>query len=202
MSKVSYYFMRRLEKIRIFLAKRVNQSAVTIRRQNVKKLRNKRARDEFGSLILKNYEDTEWSKLLNDPEVHDPTTKIGKKFRRRFRVPYPVFVDLLEMAKALGFEEYPKSAAGIPGVPLKLKLLGVLRVLGRGTCFDGIEELAKADEETYRTFFHDFCSKFCRRFYADWVYTPRNEEELFGTLAQHRRFVFQTEFLEEKFSRR
>ena len=35
-------------------------------------------------------------------------------------------------------------------------MLGALRVLGRGMCFDGIAELTDTSEEVHRTFFHQF----------------------------------------------
>jgi hypothetical protein len=38
--------------------------------------------------------------LLNDPDVHETTIKIAQQ-RTRLRFPYPVFVDLLEMANGL-----------------------------------------------------------------------------------------------------
>lgn len=54
------------------------------------------------------------------------------------------------MAEDLGFEKRPVDCCGRAGVPLELKLLGVLRLLGRGTCFDGIEELTMGSAEVHR----------------------------------------------------
>jgi Na+-translocating ferredoxin:NAD+ oxidoreductase RnfE subunit len=71
--------------------------------------------------------------------------------------------ELVEMAISLGFKRLPISCFGFEGVPLELQVLGVLRVLGRGTCFDGIAELTGASEESHRRFFHSFCSKFAER---------------------------------------
>lgn len=45
---------------------------------------------------------------------------------------------------------------GRPLVPLEIKVLGHLRILGRGTCFDGISELSGVSEEIHRVFFHKF----------------------------------------------
>ena len=87
------------------------------------------------------YFQSPWFKLISSSATRDPTTKEGKTFRKRFRVPFGLFLELLVYGQQLGFELRPKSFANIEGIPLELKILGVLRVLGRGTCFDGIEEL-------------------------------------------------------------
>jgi hypothetical protein len=81
------------------------------------------------------------------------------------------------MTEELGFERAPVSSAGVPGVPLELQLLGVLRVLGRATCFDGIEELTGASAEAHRVFFHTFCERFSKKYYDEYVYLPRTAEE-------------------------
>ena len=104
----------------------------------------------------RDYFDSSWWKVVTDPLVANPTSAPGKLFRRRFRVPYPVFQDLMEMAQQLGFPKLPISAAKVEGIPLELQVLGVLRVLGRGTCFDGIEELTGGSAEAHRVFFHSF----------------------------------------------
>ena len=55
----------------------------------------------------KDYYTSNWMQLLEDPMLHDPTSSIAKKFRQRFRVPYPVFVDLLNKAVDLGYDLRP-----------------------------------------------------------------------------------------------
>jgi hypothetical protein len=54
----------------------------------------------------------------------------------------------------------PFDAAGRARIPTELKLLGVLRILGRATCFDGIEELSGISVPTMQTFFHSFTAWF------------------------------------------
>jgi hypothetical protein len=63
----------------------------------------------------------------------------------------------------------------------------VLRVLGRATCFDGIEELALADEDTFRQFFHEFCERFCARYYNEFVHPPQNEVNIAKTMNIYKR---------------
>jgi len=37
--------------------------------------------------------------LINDESVKDPVSKLGKVFRRRFRIPFSVFEYLLHLTK-------------------------------------------------------------------------------------------------------
>ena len=91
-------------------------------------------------------------------------------FRRRFRVPYPIFLKIVGAAKARFPEK--QGATKRPVVPLELKFLGVLRVLGRATEFDGITELSGISEETMRAFFHSFCKWFRDGIYPKFVHMP------------------------------
>ena len=119
------------------------------------------------------YENSSWARMLQEEDLRNPRSDAAKTFRLRFRVPYPMYVDLVELAESeLGFKRDPTDVTGRKGIPLVIKMLAVLRVLGRGTCFDGIEELAFGDQETYRIFFHDFCKKFAAKFYDKWIYAP------------------------------
>lgn len=42
-----------------------------------------------------NYYDSSWFKLISNPATRDPTTIQGKMFRKRFRVPFFLFLELL-----------------------------------------------------------------------------------------------------------
>jgi len=122
---------------------------------------------------------SQWMMMLQDEGLRQPDSAVSKKFRRRFRVPYPVYLDLLDKTEMeLGFTRRPLDFLGTQGVPLELQVLGVLRVLGRGTCFDGIEELSLADEETHRVFFHRWTKKFSDKYFTTYIHPPRNAEEL------------------------
>jgi hypothetical protein len=144
-------------------------------RGRVKKTKEKRLRPRYKSAnsIEKrpyrehNYYESQWWKMIVNPDVQDPSSYKAKKFRQRFRVPFPIFLQLVVMARSLGFIDLPVSCAKVKGIPLELQILGVLRVLGRGTCFDGIEELTGGSAESHRRFFHDFIIKFSRKYYMD-----------------------------------
>lgn len=119
-----------------------------------------------------------WYRLLNNPLTRDPITREGKLFRRRFRVPFVLFRKLYDMCLEMGYNEYTIDVSGRVGGPLSLKLLGVLRFLGRGVCFDGISELSYLSEETHRTFFHTFCKDFSTRYLDVYCSPPKTAEEI------------------------
>jgi len=96
------------------------------------------------------YKSSVWWRALQHPNVSNPTTKEGRKFRLRFRVPFPIFQRLLALSREW-FPQRDTDVSGRPSVPIELKLLCVLRVLGRGVCFDDCEEITGADEETLRS---------------------------------------------------
>ena len=74
------------------------------------------------------YETSTWGKMLADQRTRDPSTKIGKSFRRRFRVPFPIFEEILRMTREKKWFSENPDCCGRAGAPLELKILGVLRL--------------------------------------------------------------------------
>ena len=72
-----------------------------------------------------NYQISPWWIMLSNPDIRDPLTPAGKKFRLRFRVPFVLFQELLSIALSLGFKAKPVNASGIEGIPLELQVLGI-----------------------------------------------------------------------------
>jgi hypothetical protein len=113
--------------------------------------------------------------------LHPATSQASffKKFRRRFRIPYPQFLELIQDCKANNW--FPrwnsKDATGRPSSPLELMILGALRYLGRGWTFDDIEENTGIDEETHRQFFHCFIDVGSTFLYQKYVVVPTNPEQ-------------------------
>jgi len=136
------------------------------------------------------YESTWWRQWEDKrSEVVDgqPEGREAKSWRRRFLVPKQLFRRILARVREEGDfpERFNEDGLAIDNhrtknivCPLELKLMGFLRVLGRGYCFDGIGELANTEEEIHRKFFHKFATKFSEYFWDEWVYMPRNVEEL------------------------
>lgn len=76
-----------------------------------------------------------WLLEIRDPQTMDPAHRKGKEFRRRFRVPLPVFLNIVLKCKMTGEKEFnypPKMCTHQFTIPLELKILYVLRVLGGG----------------------------------------------------------------------
>ena len=124
-----------------------------------------------------NYMASTWGRMLQSNRINDPTDrKGGKLFRRRFRVPYPIYLQIVDTTRASGLFTESPDAAGNPAAPLELKILSVLRVLGRGYCFDGVEELTCISAEVLRLFFKKFCEYFARENFARYCNPPSTPE--------------------------
>lgn len=107
-------------------------------------------------------------------------SKLMMKFRRRFRMPHPAYLDLLEKMKTSGdwFGRWQrKDAVGDDPSPLGLMLLGALRYLGRGLTFDDLEEYTAISEETHRQFFHRFIEYGEKVLYPEYVIMPQTAAE-------------------------
>ena len=125
----------------------------------------------------KDYCNSTWGRMLLDDK--DQLMKFdsaeAKLFRLRFRVPYKLFIILLDWTEAfIESKEKTRDCTGRPKVPISLKLLGVLRILGRGICYDGIKELSDMSETTIWNFFHTFCAWFREDIYPKFVKKPRS----------------------------
>ena len=143
----------------------------------VKKRRKKRfilaRRTEDGELeAISPTESTWYLQYIITPQLED--SAFLKKFRRRFRLPYSSFLQLVEDAKEGNW--FPrwmgKDAAGKKSSPLELLILGALRYLGRGWTFDDLEECTGISEEVHRVFFHKFIEVGSTILYDKYVVTP------------------------------
>ena len=108
------------------------------------------------------YSQSTWGRMMErDIErLRDPSSDEAITFRRRFRIPFGLFEHILGWVRSWIAEtrKRDKDVSGRDAVPLHLLLLGVLRMLGRGTCTDGITELSDISETKMNVFFKDFCA--------------------------------------------
>ena len=138
-----------------------------------------------------------WGTMLTEQrqQLQDPTSAEAKLFRLRFRVPFPLYLSLVEWT-AEWFHWSPENELGVHDCvgdspqkrhPTELKVLGVLRMLGRGTCLDGIQELSGISPATMCRFFHRWCAKFVDKVYPQHVYMPRTQEvcHIFSSLRSY-----------------
>ena len=78
-----------------------------------------------------NYKDSFWYKFVMGRNLSDINGRDGKCFRNRFTVPYQIFTELLIHAKDW-FPQKTHDTCGRETTPIFLKLLGTLRLLGKG----------------------------------------------------------------------
>jgi hypothetical protein len=105
-----------------------------------------------------NFNETPWGRDLRNDKIQDPLSPIGKRFRRRFRLPYPLFLSLWSFCEENNiFGEQLKYRVAIP---VEIKLLCCLRLLGRGECLDTIVECSGVRQTHLNRIFKTFLRNF------------------------------------------
>jgi Plant transposon protein len=127
------------------------------------------------------YAESRWMRMLRDKKVDLETasSKPAKEFRKNFRVPYPIFVRLCTEAEKHGWLRVAATdAAGRSSIPLELKLLSVLYVLGSGAALRTVAELSEISESSVQRALHAFSSGFCATMYDEWIKPPAEPEHV------------------------
>ena len=118
-----------------------------------------------------------WWTLIRHPQVYDESSRAAAKFRAKFRLPRKK-VDML-MTQAVA--EHPEWAdktlgqgcgRGASRCPLILKVLAVMRHLGKGLDPEAIEDGAHISASTIKSFIPPFLKWLSTTFYAAWVKLP------------------------------
>jgi hypothetical protein len=134
--------------------------------------------------------DAPWQRMLDGYHkgantIGDEETRDGKYFRRRFRVPYSLFVAFIQtILHERWFPKYgvdgegPMDCTKTRGASLQVKVLSALRVLGRGCVFDEVFDGSGCGEESIRVFFHSFTSKCCASLFQKMIAPPRTVEDI------------------------
>lgn len=113
-----------------------------------------------------------WLRMIREKAaaLDDASTFEAKDFRRNFRLPFPVFKQLLAAAREQTWLKCnDHDAAGRSCVPLELKLLGVLYLLGSGAPVRTVAQLMSMSEATLQRSLHAFCSDFAADRYDEWI---------------------------------
>jgi hypothetical protein len=116
---------------------------------------------------------TLWMKLYYNPVTYDVTSREGKNFRQRFRLPLPLVKDVLVpliIAKNI-FETERKSY-----IPIEMKVLLCLRILARGNFYDDISEMVGIGLSTVAYIFVRFCNNFSTYYFEEFVHPPVGED--------------------------
>lgn len=126
-----------------------------------------------------------WLLLLKHPDTRDPSKPKGKEFRRKFRVPLPVFESIVERCKRSGesiFNSTETLIGGKKAIPLELKIMAVLRTLAGGMLFtDTADATGFMSETTANKFFRDFNKIFQQLFFEEFICPLKGEEFLSST---------------------
>ena len=88
-----------------------------------------------------------------EKSIRNEFSKAGRKFRKRFRVPFAFFEEICFSLEEEGYFKKGKCRNGWPTVPLELLVLGAVRVLASGCAFDLVEEATNVSLVTHRNFF-------------------------------------------------
>ena len=138
---------------------------------NVKRKRARRRDFDLEQNVGISLWETTWGRTLRDPRIKVPHSWIAKKFRRRFRIPFSVFDQVL-VPMCIKEEVFSKKSR----IPIEFKILISLRILARGSCADDIEELSNVPESTVNTIFKQFVTNFSEKFFDSYIIFPTGEQ--------------------------
>jgi len=113
------------------------------------------------------YWDNGWGLMLQDPALKDPDSREAKKFRQRFRVTYSLFLYVVDLCKR---KSIFCTTRHFGNVPVELKVLIGLRILGRGNVADDIAEMSCVPRSSVSKFFMQFVKGFSEHYFDDFVY--------------------------------
>ena len=134
------------------------------------------------------YLSTPWMRMLRErkEDLGDPYSRHARKFRLDFRIPYPVILQLVQASEQHGWLHCgAQDAAGRPAIPVELKLLAVLHLLGSGAALRTVAALSGISEPTVQRALHRFCSEFSSAQYDEWIKPHKTEEELASVLRHY-----------------
>jgi hypothetical protein len=117
----------------------------------------------------KDWANSSWMLSLEHPELRTYRSHQYREFRTTYRMPPELFLDhFLPQAKAHNLFDLKYKS----GIPLEIKLMIGLRVLGRGTVMADIEEMSGVPRSTCYDIFKDFLHGFSTKLYKSYVSPP------------------------------
>jgi hypothetical protein len=131
--------------------------------RNVKRVRGKQRSPSL------TFFEHEWMRSISDKDVCKPESWQGKRFRRRFRVPFLLFESVLVPGLRSGMVFGERQGR----IPIEMKILVALRILGRDNDNDTMAELSGISEDYCRVIFLQFLAGFKRIFMAEHVVFPK-----------------------------
>jgi hypothetical protein len=139
--------------------------------------------NERGEVVDLQPIETSWYIMYVLPRERTPEELT--KFRLRFRLPHPQFLELIDKVRnnQQAFKSHLGSSASSKAPhPLELKILGALRYLGRGWTFDDLEEATAISAGTHCRFFKDFITWGSTTLFQEYVVEPADDQ---STASKH-----------------
>ncbi len=162
--------------------------------ENLKMALNMTKRARKATVFRRPDRECAWSIMLREeaPQLEVPDSFESKRFRTRFRVPYPMFLRLVEWTRTW-VEWSPTNPSGLkpfchfkrPRIATELKVLGVLRMLGRGVCYDDIQELSSISASVMSIFLRTWCRKFTEEIFPEHVFLPKTKEDIAKAMGEY-----------------
>jgi len=118
---------------------------------------------------VSDFSDTSWGRMVEDPDSCVPGTLMYKKFRNKFRMPCELFLKHF-VPKLEEFNVFPSKYES--RIPLKIKAMIGLRILGRGNCADDISEMSGVGASTVHAIWHKFIRGVSRCMFPVYVTPP------------------------------
>ena len=115
-----------------------------------------------------------WGHMLRNPETRDPRTFPGKKWITRFRVPFPVFENIVVMCERDNVFEIKRNRA--ISIPIEFRAMVSLRILAKNHDCDTMSELSLIGASTCHLIFQTFVKNFVGRYFQELVNMPQGEE--------------------------
>lgn len=113
-----------------------------------------------------------WGLLISSEQIKIPGSYEDRLFRKRFRLPYALFVNFVKEAKDLNI--FAEKRGG--KIAVEFKIMIGLRILGRDNCADDISEYLNIGESTISPIFRQFVDGCVKYLYSKYVYVPEGEE--------------------------
>ena len=104
--------------------------------------------DRCSSMFYRNYIQPAGEDVSMEVSIRNEYSKKGKRFRRRFRVPYCIFEEICSSMQEEGYYRGGKCRNGWPKVEVELLVLASLQLLGSGCTYDLAEECTNVAQGT------------------------------------------------------
>ena len=122
------------------------------------------------------FKQTEWYKLLQNPQLMIPESYFARQFQRRYRLPYLLFLQLVEDVKEYNVFNLNNPYSTNLKIPIELKCMVALRMLGRDLCCDDVFEMSSIPISSCNKFYKQFIRGVTEKLYPKYVYLPEGEE--------------------------